>query len=286
MAESTPRFSIAYPSNQQQPFFTTFENGITEIDSLLFAGYDDRGTVTLGGGTMSWDGGGTNELSFTSDILFVSPTFGQVESLTTAVSPVTIAPGEFLTVELTRGATSAKGLDATLLVSSSPTIGSRRRILCWHNPSDNSLVFLTGLSIRAGSGSSGVLPGPVGNIFDSRGSGSSTGTVLAGGMGSVNVPIGMPKGTLSYLKVSADAATDGRIMVYSDVAKTKLIYEAPPSASPAHSFAPVTGFFVDRTPAYMLSDDGTDLESDTLYFSIENSGGTDANFTVEMIIVG
>lgn len=284
MAESTPRFSIAYPSNQQQPFFTTFENGITEIDSLLFADYDDRGTVTLGGGTLSWDGGGTNELSFTSDILFVSPTFGQVESLTTAVSPVTIAPGEFLTVELTRGATSAKSLDATLLVSSSPTIGSRRRILCWHNPSDNSLVFLTGLSVRAGSGSSGILPGPVGNIFDSRGAGSSTGTVLAGATGSVNVPIGMPKGTLSYLNVSTGGvATDGRIMIYSDVAKTKLIYEAPPSASPAHSFA---SDFVDRTPAYMLSDDGTDLESNTLYFSIENSGGTDANFTVEMIIVG
>ena len=284
MPESTPRFSIAYPSDQQQPFFDTFESGITEIDSLLFAGYDDRGTVALGGGTLSWDGGGTNELSFTSDILFVSPTFGQVESLTTAVSPVTIAPGEFLTVELTRGATSAKNLDATLLVSSSPTVGSRRRILCWHNPSDNSLVFLTGLSVRAGGGSLGILPGPAGNIFDSRGSGTSTGTILAGFMGVANIPIGMPKGTLSYLKVSTSGvSTDGRIRIYSDVAKSKLIYEAPPVASPAHGFG---NDFVDRTPAYLLADDGTDLENNTLYFSIDNSGGMDADFTIEMIIVG
>jgi hypothetical protein len=287
MPEQTTRFSIAYPSSNQQPFFDTFQSGITEIDSLLFAGFDDRGTVLLGGGSVSWVAGGTNEFSFTEDIKWVSPAFGQVETLSTAVSPVTIPSGNFLTVGLTRGATAPKGLDAGLVVTPSAPIGGSTRVLCWHNPADGSLVFLNGLIIPSGATfSGGATPTASGGniILDSRGSGATTGSVVAGGTGVVNVAIGKPKGALQFMRVTtAGAATSGRIKIYSDAAKAKLIYEAPAAASPAHNF---TTAFVDRTPAYLLADDGTDLESDTLYFSIENTGALSADFTIEMIVVG
>jgi hypothetical protein len=96
--------------------------------------------------------------------------------------------------------------------------------------------------------------------IDNRGTGASTGLIAAAGTGTGTIDVSTTKGTLGYLNVSADAVTDGRIKFYADVARTKLIYEAPAAASPDHDF---TTAFVDRTPAYLLADDGTDLESES-----------------------
>jgi hypothetical protein len=133
--------------------------------------------------------------------------------------------------------------------------------------------------------------------IDSRGTGASTGLIAAAGTGTgsidvsttkgtlgyLNVDVSTTKGTLGYLNVSADTVTDGRIKFYADVARTKLIYEAPAAASPDHDF---TTAFVDRTPAYLLADDGTDLESESVHYSITNSGASDATFTIKMIVIG
>jgi hypothetical protein len=119
--------------------------------------------------------------------------------------------------------------------------------------------------------------------IDSRGTGASTGLIAAAGTGTGTIDVSTTKGTLGYLNVSADAVTDGRIKFYADVARTKLIYEAPAAASPDHDF---TTAFVDRTPAYLLADDGTDLESESVHYSITNSGASDATFTIKMIVIG
>jgi len=118
--------------------------------------------------------------------------------------------------------------------------------------------------------------------FDSR-SAPETILVNSGTSGNGTIAIGLPKGTQGYLRVAATTATDGRIKFYSDAARTKLIYEAPAAASPDHSFATD---FVDRTPAYLLADDGTDLASDTIYYTIDNSGGLNATFSIYQIITG
>jgi len=107
--------------------------------------------------------------------------------------------------------------------------------------------------------------------------------VGSGASGNGTIAIGLPKGTQGYLRVSASAVTDGRVKFYSDVARTKLIYEAPAAASPDHDF---TSDFVDRTPAYLLADDGTDLAADTIYYTIDNSGGAAATFSIYQIITG
>jgi hypothetical protein len=119
--------------------------------------------------------------------------------------------------------------------------------------------------------------------IDNRGTGASTGLIAAAGTGTGTIDVSTTKGTLGYLNVSADAVTDGRIKFYADVARTKLIYEAPAAASPDHDF---TTAFVDRTPAYLLADDGTDLESESVHYSITNSGASDATFTIKMIVIG
>lgn len=106
--------------------------------------------------------------------------------------------------------------------------------------------------------------------------------VSPGMKGIANINLGMPKGTLSYLRVSASAVVTGRIQAFSDPSKTKLIYEAPAVASPNHDF---TTAFVDRTPAYFIADDGTDLVGNTVYFCIENTGVVNAIFTIEMIVI-
>lgn len=119
--------------------------------------------------------------------------------------------------------------------------------------------------------------------IDSRGTGASTGVIAASATGTGTIDVSTDKGTLGYLSVSADAVTNGRVKFYADAARTKLIYEAPAAASPDHDF---TTAFVDRTPAYLIADDGTLLEGDSVHYSITNSGASDATFTIKMIVVG
>ena len=119
--------------------------------------------------------------------------------------------------------------------------------------------------------------------LDSRGTGASTGVIAASATGTGTVDVSADKGTLAYLRVTADAVTSGRIKFYADSGRTKLIYEAPAAASPDHDF---TTAFVDRTPAYLLADDGTNLEGGSVHYSITNSGASDATFTISAIVIG
>src|SRR5690606_24119775 len=107
MSESTRRFGISYPSHRSTNWYQDFVTCMNQIDSLLFSDFEDKNKVLFGGGSISWSG---SALSWTDEIVFVSPTFGQREVLSSEAAPVFVPPGYFLTVSITRGATSGVSL--------------------------------------------------------------------------------------------------------------------------------------------------------------------------------
>ncbi len=168
MAESTPRLGIPYPSNQQQPYFETVQAGALANDALHFGQVDETNTQMYGGGTLTWSGG---SLSFTSDIIFISPTFGVLEVWSATESPVEIAVGSSLIASLTRGATTSVALTKTggvptILITSSVPVSVKSKVICYR-ATDGALYFPTGLVIADGAATSGgVRPSAVGASGD------------------------------------------------------------------------------------------------------------------------
>jgi len=159
MAESTPRFSIAYPTEHEQPFYSSFEQGILAIDSLLFAGFEGRNAIGFGGGTIVWDGGVSNGLSFTEDLKFASPTFGQLLTWSAGESPIVIDPGHFLVFALTRGSTVGVALTSgggtpSVITTSSVPISGQSQVIAYHDPVTSELVFFNGLLLAGAGGTS------------------------------------------------------------------------------------------------------------------------------------
>ena len=174
MAESTPRFAISYPTEHEQPFYSSFKQGILAIDSLLFSDFEGRNVVGYGGGTIAWDAGDSNELSFTSDIVFVSPTFGQILTWASSESPIVIDPGHFLVFALTRGSTvpvalSSGGGSPSVITTSSVPISSQSHVVAYHDPVSGDLIFFNGLQLAdsGGSSASGMGQPPIGSFAPS-----------------------------------------------------------------------------------------------------------------------
>ncbi len=165
MSEETPRFKIPYPSDGQEPFYSPFESGNIASDSLHFSSFEQANTQVFGGGDILWRGATgdpltENQLSFTEDIIFVSPTHGVLETWSASESPVTIPLGSFLVVSLTRGATAPvtltkAGGDPTVIVTSSVPVSGRCSVLAYHAP-NGSLYFPTSVTLSAGDTVSGI----------------------------------------------------------------------------------------------------------------------------------
>lgn len=96
---NTLRMGIKYPSENQRDWWDIFVAMMNDFDASLYAGREDRNIIMMGGGTVSWDKN-TSELSWTSDILFVSPHKGYVEKVLTG--NITVGETEFFYVNLTR----------------------------------------------------------------------------------------------------------------------------------------------------------------------------------------
>lgn len=157
MAESTPRFSISYPTEHEQPFYSSFEQGILAIDSLLFADFERGNVIGFGGGTITWDSGDSNELSFTEDIVFASPTFGQLLTWAASESPIEIDPGHFLVFALTRGSTTAVSLTSgggspSVITTSSVPISGQSQVIAYHDPATGNLIFFNGILLEDSGG--------------------------------------------------------------------------------------------------------------------------------------
>ena len=134
------------------------------------------------------------------------------------------------------------------------------------------------------AGSSGIqafaLENPAsgtGNTFDNRGSPVTSPAAAPAATADFTVSLGLPVGTASWFKlVSVAGSVGGNIKIYSDVARTKLIYNA--------NFT--TTEHIEGTPWSSIADDGTDLESDTLYCTVTNSGSLTSTYTMEMRFEG
>ena len=291
MVESTSRFGIPFPSERATNWFSDFESMMAKLDALDFSSFDDRNGVILGGGTVVWNGpsgAATNVVTWTSDLVVVSPTFGQLESLPLPGSPVVIPSGYFMVVDLARGATTAVDLSASLQITSSAPISENTKVLAWHNPADGSLIWATGVVIPDnGSITGGITPdsdaGAVGFLVDARALPIPTPSAGdSGGTAEGTIVVGASECDLRYLKVTMTVPADGaQIRFYSDSARTDEIYLAPSAGD--HDFS--GGDFIDRIRISLLHTDGvTGLESDSLYYRITNNSGGASTFNIHIAL--
>ena len=152
MTVETRRLRIPYPSDGQDPYYPAFEAMVKAIDAVAFSDVSNRNTLFYGGGDVTWQFDAT--LTFSEPIVFVEPTYGQVQVMGPPASPISIPSGHFLFTDLSRGNTSSVDLEP--LVSSAVPTNINSTILAWHNPSDNTLIWRSGARQIAGQVLGGV----------------------------------------------------------------------------------------------------------------------------------
>lgn len=154
MSETTSRFGIPFPSRHADPWYEDFLNFATQLDAELFALHEDRNLAAIGGGTVAWNAT-TGVLSWTSDIVFVSPTFG-VRMILAAGSSAAIADGQFANVTLTRGAVAQSAV--TLSVAQAVDVDGSEKQFAYR--SGTKIYLFTGLVLDDGdSTATGIAPG-------------------------------------------------------------------------------------------------------------------------------
>ena len=241
MTQHTSRLGITYPSEQQQPFFEPFEQGMRDVDSLHYAHLDALNTQVYGGGNVTWKGSigsPVNQFSFSSPIFFVSPAYGSVATWASSESPIIIPPGNFLVALLFRGSTTSYSLsqyesesgaaDQTIIVTDKVPVSpaGQAQVIAYH-AADGKLYVPTGLVIAgnttstsglrpAGGAGSGDLSNETyvtliasANLTNER--------VLTGFLGDINLTDGGPGGnailSLPNSGVSAGSYTNANITV-------------------------------------------------------------------------
>lgn len=289
MAEETPRFKIPYPSNHEQPFYTPFEAGFLASDALHFAHFEQGNIQIFGGGTIGWNS--SAEFSFSADIVFSSPTFGQQETWDSGESPITIPSGNFLVASVTRGTTTSVALTKsggtpTIIVTSSVPISAQSVVLAYHEPNSGDLILFNGIRIaQGGSGSLAPAAAPptafVGVLVDSRGSPLVTPSVSAGGgTHDFTISVGQAYAVMNLLRVASNGglSDDMTLQFFRDAARTDEIYNSG-SQDPSTQYS-------DRTPATLIGDSGAALASDTLYGRITNDALAASTFNIEVVLWG
>lgn len=161
MTIETLRLKIPYPFDGQDPYYPAFQAMVKSLDAITFSDFSERNTLFYGGGDVVWSL--TSTLTFNEDIVFVEPTYGQIQVLE-PVSDLSIPAGHFLYTEVSRGNTGRVVLGAE--VASAIPVNINATILAWHNPADNSLVWRSGARQIQGQGiggvgNSGLTPGRV-----------------------------------------------------------------------------------------------------------------------------
>jgi hypothetical protein len=91
-----------YPAENRDPWFDDFESFVEGLDVSGYASREDRNIVIGGGGTISWDVG-TSLLTWTSDILIVSPLLGFL--LRVGSGSVSLDEGQFFYAVIVRAPT-------------------------------------------------------------------------------------------------------------------------------------------------------------------------------------
>lgn len=117
--------------------------------------------------------------------------------------------------------------------------------------------------------------------FNNVGNAVTTASTIVGADAEGSINVGTSRGTLTFLRVTASTPTSVEIFLFSDAARTKEIYKAPADATGNYD---LTNPFIDKTAAFLLADDGTELVSNSIYYRISNNAGATATFDIELIV--
>ena len=142
MAQESQRMGITYPNEFQDPWFQAFVDFVNALDGHHFASFEDRNLFFTKGGSFSWDSG-TEVLDWSADLVLVSPSTGIISTL--AAGSVSIADGQFVAVDLTRGPTSPVTLSASAVSNLAPS--DSPIVICVRNGSK--LYFRNGAVLDA-----------------------------------------------------------------------------------------------------------------------------------------
>lgn len=213
MTQETRRIKIPYPSDGQDPYYPAFEAMVQTIDASVFGSVSNRNTLFFGGGRITWEGG---VLSFSENIVFVEPTFGQRQILP-AQADIVIPKGHFVYVELSRGNTQEVSLSA--IVGSSIPVNSNAFVLSWRHPTTGVLYWKTGAKqvdgqeitnigeVSSGSNSSYILAEADQSLPNSRVlTEGTTGTVLVtdqGALGGLNIDLATVPGVAGQYNLAS-----------------------------------------------------------------------------------
>ena len=98
-----------------------------------------------------------------------------------------------------------------------------------------------------------------------------------GGTAVFELAVNRDFGVSRWLRIVSDAASvSGQLDIYSDVARTKLIYSAV-FVGTSH---------IEATPWTAIADDASNLEAQTLYCTVTNTGGANSTYSTEIVFQG
>lgn len=153
---NTPRLSIQYPDENQDPFWTTFVSMVESIDSLLYSNMADRNLLLKGGGTLSFNTG-TNEITWSADLKLIDYISGL--TVTVLASSLTIEDGEAAYIDIPR--VLSQSITSALSVSPSVGLGEGKIVLFAR--SGDKIIFRSGAILSAAQSSSLLTDGPGGD---------------------------------------------------------------------------------------------------------------------------
>lgn len=153
----TPRFKIAYPGRNEDPWYDLFQSMVLDTDQLLFSEFEDRNLFIYTDGAVSWNLVGADYIvSFVQNVIFHTPTFGRDETLPGPAS-IIIPENHYLMFDLSRGPTNNVDLSSLFSVVTQLPISGNSCALCWHAP-NHKLYFRTGLVLSTGDTVIGLAP--------------------------------------------------------------------------------------------------------------------------------
>lgn len=98
---NSPRMNWPYPAEDQDPWFESFEEFVSQNDASGYAAREDRNLIFSGGGVFSWT---LDTVSWTEDIEIVSPIVGFKVSV--VAGSVEVTDGQVIYLDIPRAPTT------------------------------------------------------------------------------------------------------------------------------------------------------------------------------------
>jgi len=142
------------------------------------------------------------------------------------------------------------------------------------------VINSSGINAAALENPAGAAAGNVARTFDNRGSPVVTGAVGPAGQADFTIAAGAGYVAQQFLRVVTATGTcaNANVQFFRDSARTDEVYSAlnkDPSTQ-----------YTDRNPATLMGDDGSALQSDTLYGRITKNDAGTATFEIEAVLWG